>query len=135
MLWGCFILDLSTMSEPINYCFKNLNSKLSGIYSLIRRQLFTFLISNAKNYLYSCYLNLKYLLIFFVFRIIYFCLSTFISRVGKKKKSSSRARLMVMAESSPIWAFMLNPEKLKMKKPVTRASVVTHMAVPTVLKA
>jgi len=42
---------------------------------------------------------------------------------------------MVMAESNPIWAFMLNPEKLKMKKPVTRARVVTHMAVPTVLKA
>ena len=65
----------------------------------------------------------------------YFCLSNFRSRVGRKKKSSNRARLMVMAESNPICAFTVNPEKLKMIKPVTRASVVTHIAVPTVLNA
>ncbi len=58
----------------------------------------------------------------------------FISRGGNSRKSIASAMKIVMADKRPMSALILYPESSRIKKPAPRAAVVTHMAVPTVLK-
>ena len=62
-------------------------------------------------------------------------LSSQISSGGSNKKSTIRAIAITIAVNSPMPEFNLNDEVANTKKPATRATEVTHKAIPTVEKA
>ena len=56
------------------------------------------------------------------------------SKVGRNRKSRANAKVMVNAVIWPMSEFILKPDRVRTRNPATSATVVTHMAVPTVLK-